>query len=51
MPCDGAAPAGVTTVEWNMRWSDGAQVAPGVYFARIQGAGESRTAKIVALGR
>jgi len=41
--------AGVYSVEWNGRADDGAHVSSGVYFARIDHAGATRTKKMVML--
>lgn len=38
---------GSRTVSWNARGDDGNRVAPGVYFVRLQGAGDVRTQKLV----
>ncbi len=41
--------AGLNEVEWDGRDGRGARVAPGVYFARLQVAGEVRTGRMVVI--
>ncbi len=50
-PFAGAAPAGTTTVEWSCSNGDAGPVPAGVYFARLQGAGQAQVARLVLLGR
>jgi hypothetical protein len=51
VPYDAQAAAGFTAVNWDLRSTGGSRVAPGLYFARLQGAGAPQVARIVALGR
>jgi hypothetical protein len=48
-----SADAGTHHVNWNLRRQDGSRVGVGVYFARLQRAGESRALKftVVRVGR
>jgi flagellar hook assembly protein FlgD len=41
--------AGVNSVEWDGRAEDGRSVAPGVYWVRLQSAGQVMSGKIVVL--
>ena len=50
-PYSGPAAAGTTTVEWSRADGQDGPLAAGVYFARLQGAGQARVARIVLLGR
>ena len=50
-PFAGAAPAGTTTIEWSRSNGDAGPVPAGVYFARLQGAGQAQVARLVLLGR
>jgi hypothetical protein len=44
-----AAMSAVESLEWNGVGRDGREVAPGIYYARIHGAGRSQTLKLVRL--
>lgn len=46
---DGRLGAGTHTLQWDGRDDGGRATAPGVYFVRISGAGESRTAKVTRI--
>lgn len=46
---DGPEAAGRHTLHWNGRAQSGAPVAPGVYFVRIEAAGQARSERIVRL--
>jgi len=46
---DGWSSAGPSSVPWNGRDDRGAQVASGVYFARLQAAGRAQTARLVLI--
>lgn len=44
---DGQRPAGRHTVRWDARAGSGARLASGVYFMKLEAAGETRTRKLV----
>jgi hypothetical protein len=50
-PFAGAAPAGTTTVEWPRSNGDAGPVPAGIYFARLQGAGQAQVTRLVLLAR
>jgi beta-lactamase superfamily II metal-dependent hydrolase len=50
-PYSGTAPAGTTTVEWSRSNGHDGPVPAGIYFARVQGAGQEQVARVVLLGR
>jgi len=45
----GATPAGPGTESWDVRDDGGRRVAPGIYFARLRTAGETRTTRLAVI--